>query len=412
MKSVNEIIGDLLLQNSCVIIPSFGGFVAKRNPAKIDYSSGLMLPPSKSLLFNRQLVNNDGLLVNELAKERNLHFDEANRYLQEEISSWKSKLKVGERVEIDRVGRIYLDAEKNFCFEQDRFFNLLLESYGLKKIHFLTEEDVEIVEKTIEIMEAYKTPILEVSDSEEEETKSEAHTPVVVVDFVPKEVEKEDIQELRVKVQPTIKPIQTEGLSDKKEKRSKNNMWRYAVAACLLPIAFYSFWIPLKTDVLESGVITVNDFNPFYKHQVAGYREMPVNKLEIPEVSKEKLSDSLKGMPADINVYTFKYDSANYLQIDIETKVDSKLDSEVVEEQNTLIISSEALNYIVGCFGSKSNASRFVKELKKEGFDARIVGMQNGLHRVSAGAALSEEELNSIAAKAKSKGHPGWVLRD
>ena len=41
---------------------------------------------------------------------------------------------------------LFLDAENNLCFEQDRFFNLLLASFGLGQVHFLTEEDVNIVQ--------------------------------------------------------------------------------------------------------------------------------------------------------------------------------------------------------------------------------------------------------------------------
>ena len=37
MVSVEELIGELLLRHNCVIIPSFGGFVAKQTGASIDY---------------------------------------------------------------------------------------------------------------------------------------------------------------------------------------------------------------------------------------------------------------------------------------------------------------------------------------------------------------------------------------
>ncbi|MEY3200216.1 MAG: hypothetical protein RJA13_2174, partial [Bacteroidota bacterium] len=58
MVSVEQLIGDLLVRHNCVIIPAFGGFVAKQTSASIDYKNGIMTPPRKSLLFNRQLINN------------------------------------------------------------------------------------------------------------------------------------------------------------------------------------------------------------------------------------------------------------------------------------------------------------------------------------------------------------------
>jgi len=56
MLSIDGIIGELLLRHNCVILPGFGGFIAQRQPARIDYHSGTMHPPGKSILFNRQLI--------------------------------------------------------------------------------------------------------------------------------------------------------------------------------------------------------------------------------------------------------------------------------------------------------------------------------------------------------------------
>src|SRR3989338_1414297 len=148
MTTIEQLLGDLLLRHNCVIVPGFGGFVARQVSARIDYSSGKMHPPSKSLLFNKQLVNNDGLLVAELARENTLSYDQALENVRHLVNDWQSTLRAGHRIELDRIGYLFLDAEKNLCFEQDRFFNLLLESFGLGQVHFLTEEDVKIAEST------------------------------------------------------------------------------------------------------------------------------------------------------------------------------------------------------------------------------------------------------------------------
>ena len=47
MSTVEELIGDLLLRHNCVVIPSFGGFVAKKTSATIDYKNGVIYPPKK-----------------------------------------------------------------------------------------------------------------------------------------------------------------------------------------------------------------------------------------------------------------------------------------------------------------------------------------------------------------------------
>ena len=70
MKHIEQAIGDLLLRHNCVIVPAFGGFVAEQLSAKIDYDKGVMTPPRKALLFNKQLVSNDGLLINEFSRSK------------------------------------------------------------------------------------------------------------------------------------------------------------------------------------------------------------------------------------------------------------------------------------------------------------------------------------------------------
>lgn len=53
----------LLLENDCVIVPNFGGFVAHYAPATYVKEENLFLPPTRIIGFNSQLKLNDGVLV-------------------------------------------------------------------------------------------------------------------------------------------------------------------------------------------------------------------------------------------------------------------------------------------------------------------------------------------------------------
>ena len=53
----------LLLENDCVIVPGFGGFVAHYAPATHVKEENLFLPPTRTIGFNPQLKLNDGVLV-------------------------------------------------------------------------------------------------------------------------------------------------------------------------------------------------------------------------------------------------------------------------------------------------------------------------------------------------------------
>lgn len=380
MKSVEQLIGDLLLRHNCVIVPSFGGFVAKPISAKIDFDKGTMLPPSKSLLFNKQLISNDGLLINQFSLENNITFDQAAAEVEVLVNNWKTALKQRKRIELDRIGILYFDEEQNVCFEQDRFFNLLLESFGLGQVHFLTEEDAP----------AFKPQIAPAIQREQNTEEKEIETPIIPISRPTKKVVAEAIKLVEVS-----------------QKVNGRKIRRYVAAACFLPFAFYSIWIPVKTDVLESGILSVKDFNPFHKTSPAKYRQTELTSLEININSTSSLSSEIEGLPDEVAVYSYKYDDDFFIPVEIGKSIETPNLTNV----NKAVFTPDAMNYIVGCFGDKSNAENLVLKLQEEGLDARILDMNKGLHRVTAGSVISTESLQSIKSQIEGLGMAGWTLK-
>lgn len=379
MTTIEELIGNLLLRHNCVIVPSFGGFVAKPVSAKIDYSKGTMMPPSKSLLFNKQLINNDGLLINELALSNSSSFDFASAEVKEKVSEWQALLKRGERIELDRIGHLYFDEEQNICFEQDRFFNLLMESFGLGQVQFLSQEKAPLIEQ--------KTTL--VSEKEVVIITENKETPIIPISVPLKKEE-------AIVAEPVIG-------------RNRKNIRRYVAAACFLPFAFYSIWIPVKTDVLESGVLSIRDFNPFHKSSEGAYFQSELTSL--PTYTGEEdptLEDELSGLPSDVEIYSYKYSDDFYIPVQLEKKLEKTLP---VDENPEAVFNPNAMNYIVGCFGDKTNADNMVLKLNNSGLEARILDVNNGLHRVTAGSAISVESLKSIKSQVAGLGLVGWTLK-
>jgi len=398
-----------------VIIPSFGGFVAQRISARIDYKSGAMLPPGKSILFNRQLLNNDGLLINEFARENNVSFEEASTELESSVNQWHGTLKDGGRIEIERVGNLFFDDERNICFEQDRFANLLLESFGLGSVHFVTEEDVRIVETKISV-EKTATPVVEEDE-------------VTIAPILPakEEIKTAEIaaQEQTSKEEAPIIPIaKAVPVADKQkivpaesvgEPKRRNRAWRYVAAACILPIAFYSIWIPVKTDVLESGLLSFSDFNPFHERAEGSYEPVKQSSdIQMEESGKRSLSKEVDELTEETKVYTYMFTEDTYIKVELPEK-DASVPSENISEspvnESNTNFEANAMHYVVGCFGDKTNADNLVAKLKANGLDATIVDIKGGLHRVSAGGAISEEAYQTIKLKAESMGLSGWRLR-
>ncbi|XOV66410.1 MAG: SPOR domain-containing protein [Fluviicola sp.] len=426
MTSVEQLIGNLLLRHNCVIIPSFGGFVARRISARVDYKSGTMLPPGKSILFNRQLLNNDGLLINEFASENGVSYDEAAQELATLVNQWQMTLSEGGRIEIERVGNLFFDEERNICFEQDRFANLLLESFGLGSVHFVTEEDVRIAEQKITVQDSAQrkeaktlTPVASTTDKVTTKDKAEEKTPNKV------EAKREE-EATRIIPISEATPVAEESDSNDSDRKavpaqevapkSRSKAWRYVAAACILPIAFYSVWIPVKTDVLESGMVSLSDFNPFHKRAEGTYK--PVKQSSGVESEKKEgksLSEKVAEIPEDIKVYTYEFSGDTYIKVALPEQPEAESVSETPIEnpskESSTAFDPNTMHYVVGCFGDKTNADNLVAKLRANGLDASIVDVKGGLHRVSAGGAISEESYQTIKLKADAMGLNGWRLR-
>jgi len=396
---LEEAIVNLLLRHNCVVIPAFGGFIAQSTSAVIDVRTGVMLPPRKSVLFNRQLINNDGLLISYLSQEGGLGYEGAEKYLNKQVTQWQVSLQEGKRVSIDKIGHLYLDAERNISFEQDRFFNLLLQAYGLNKVHFISEEEVKIVE--------YQ------------------HRPEKIVAPLPVVEEKIDFSPRKIPVSAEVPKTAAKVIVLNEEPIVRSAIWKYAVAAALLPFAFYTYWIPMKTNVLESGMISFQDFNPMYHSEEGVYQERPVVVKSKAEKKEKTLTESVQTLSNEVEIYSYKYDDDFFLPIRLKEKVKPVRTSQFKEELaplrqdevvNEKLAKTEELypqmpQYIVGCYSIMNNAKSMVGVLKSKGFNARIVDNKGGLTRVSAGGSGNLIEMESIAKRAEAAGFKGWILK-
>lgn len=220
MEQFDTILFDLLVKHDCVIIPDFGGFVSKRVSSKIDFDKGIIMPPSKHLLFNRHLTNNDGLLLSAYAERHGVSYIDAEHRLTSLIKKFQKDLIDGKEISFPRIGLLKRSSEGYYTFLQDQSHNLLSDAYGLKDLEFVA------VEKTLE--------------------------------------EENQAEEIPAIIETKKKPI-------KATSNNRKQFIKYAAAACLLPLMLYTFWIPFKSDFFKSGLISSSDFNPFYNKEKGAY---------------------------------------------------------------------------------------------------------------------------------------------
>jgi hypothetical protein len=132
-------IKELLYKHDCVIIPDIGAIVANYEPADINYARKTIYPPGKSILFNRNLKYNDGLLIGHIANVTGQTIQETQSNIETTVRNIKSDITKGNRYVLEDLGYFYPDQNKNIQFQPDLKINLMLDSFGLSFVHYRNE---------------------------------------------------------------------------------------------------------------------------------------------------------------------------------------------------------------------------------------------------------------------------------
>lgn len=128
---IDSYIQQLLFNHNCVIIPSFGGFVGNYKGAEIHPTQHIFTAPCKQLVFNKNLIINDGLLANYIVQKEQITFPEALEIIDKDVFRIKHMLANGEKVLLKSIGSLRLDVEKNIQFTPSSSTNYATSSYGL-----------------------------------------------------------------------------------------------------------------------------------------------------------------------------------------------------------------------------------------------------------------------------------------
>ncbi len=404
-------ISNLLKHHNCVIVPEFGGFIANYESAWINRQRALIFPPYKQILFNGNLTQNDGLLANELVLKTAVSYADALAKISVQVKDWRKQLEEGRRIELEEIGFLFLQ-NNQVVFEQNREVNLLLQAYGLKQVSFVDFAIKEVEKKVVEQKTLVEQPVLKVVEKDRVKVNKESVKPEqLVAKTDPKKIEKaktetpvialntdEEIEALEVEQEDSnVIPINRE------KKKSRN--YKYAVAAAvILPVMFYTYWIPMKTDFLDTGKIQMTDFNPFNNQAESVYQKRKSDfnlDLTTDWKSWEELTAEL---PENVAVYNYELNDETYVSVRIK-------DDSLVTNNSGVFVSEGSFNLIAGCFSVESNATNFVSELNSKGYSAGIVDQKNGLYRVSAGSFRSESDAESALDKFKNDGFSGWILK-
>ena len=155
-KTVTNCISELLYTHDCVIVANFGGFVCNKTSAKLDQLTGILSPPNKSILFNSQLKENDGLLINHISKSNNITLEEASKEVEIFVNNCLDKLNKFKSLRFDEIGLFTLNDDNKIIFNQDLNTNYNTNSFGLNDLTYnkITREQSEIIEESLKIIKS------------------------------------------------------------------------------------------------------------------------------------------------------------------------------------------------------------------------------------------------------------------
>lgn len=138
MKELTKHIEALLVENDCVILPQFGGFVTNHTPARWIEEEKTFLPPYRTIGFNSQLKINDGLLVQSYMLTHDATYPEANRLAEAAIEKLSQELYKEGQVELHGIGTLRRTIVGEYQFDPTENGVITPALYGLGAVEMKT----------------------------------------------------------------------------------------------------------------------------------------------------------------------------------------------------------------------------------------------------------------------------------
>ena len=372
---VEKIAKELLLEEDCVVIPQFGGFVTHYRPAILEPSKNILIPPGKGISFNIKLSKNDGLLAQNVATKCGMTYNEALKAIEVKVSFWQKELEKSNYLELEGIGSFVLNKEGNLIFDQFNESNFANTSFGLTNVHATPIERVGLAHRI------------------ERGLNQKKATP---------------------KTYKTIKRTVT------------------AIAAVSIG-AFLFLSVSTNNDAIRNH-LDLNFLNGLFSEKIEPQAKFTVGKSKAVEdktVVVEEIAffdEHEKQLFTDRGLLDQQED-LNQIKILQEeqkekAKIFAKFPVKKIKKKSIKIVSPQPIknstisfkyHVIAGCFGVESNAGKMVLRLQKAGFpNAQLAGSSNsGLHRVSYGSYNNKVVALKALAKAKlSHNSKAWLAKD
>lgn len=321
--NLSNFIHSLLLENETVIIPGFGAFISTYKPAEIQINE--IKPPTKEISFTQQIKNNDGLLVEIIARNAKISQNNALKRIEKARENMLYELDKGETIIIEKVGKLSYNKKDEIQFVPFKDDNLLLDSFGLETISMKDSE-----EKVIE-PEPVVAPIIPETKSQEEAAPE--------IEEAAETNQEPPAEKFKF---PEFQP------APKKEEPEERKR-----------IAWYWFLLIL-IPILIGGYFILNSNNKSSKTEI--------DVEQIPTNTESEIRDETNAITDSIQT---------------DTSAINELSNSEEEIQETVKIQGTSKYYLVcGGFEIEENAENYILELKEKGIEGFLFGKTGKLFLV------------------------------
>jgi len=328
-------------------VPGFGGFVARPVSAQFSKTGNMLLPPGKSLVFNKNLSNNDGLLAAHIMQKQSLQFKEAVAKIEQWVSEGRRQLETKKRLELESTGLLYYNSENTLLFEPSLQKSHEMNSFGLVAVNAvkLSKEDNT---QTIE--------------------------------------EKEFVDRT---LQGRIAGTKT--------------LMRISVVVSSILLFTFLLLFTAKQLPISNALASLNPFaseEPVYKTQNYNLETL-LNSTE-KKTAKELVTNTVKLSSTSEKTFVVRPDTVH---TDKTAVIKSNFNSASIHTFEG------PFQIVVGCFAVKQNAQKLIHQLKNQNTEAGISGQNaKGLYVVSVAGFTSESLARAKLNKVKQNFPSAWMM--
>ncbi|MDX1445597.1 SPOR domain-containing protein [Lishizhenia sp.] len=423
---MNKYLQLLLQLESTVIIPDFGAIIIANEK-------------TGDLLFNEYLKFNDGKLVNFIVENSNMDEQEALNFISKYVREINAQLDKGESYDMFQFGSFTKNKDGKIVFVSwDKIKNV-----GVAAVQSIVEEEEEAQaneeteatednkdEEAQDVAEVPTPTAQDIPQPEEtgraeieEETTAQEETPKKVNTYIPpspleeEQKEEEEDQEKKVEAPVQEKPQGIKVATAKKvvvvppKKEKKKN--RLGLIIILILIIGAGTFAALQLENIKSY------FNN-NQTEVATTEDPTTVKEDTPKFEEEEdIADTTEAAASNMAVMdSLSANTEEELLAEVNESEESTIDDteeEIIEEATVEEVVSTpeqntgAYKMICGNFSELANAEKQVAELKAKGYNAEIIGIFGGLHRVSMNSYNSFQEAVDALPAAKEEVSGAYV---